>query len=480
MGMQWRRWKSAPLLFSFHVKKKSMAREVVLIFDIGKTNKKILLFDRELGILREQETVFDETRDDDGFACDDMDRLEQWVLETCNTYMNDAQYNVRGVNFATYGATLVYLDAGGERLTPVYNYLKPMPEGVVEPVYKDYGGKQEFCRKTASPALGMLNSGFQALWLKEKKPEVFSNVKTILHFPQYLSFMLTGKTTSEHTSIGCHTALWDFDQMTYHPWTRRLGNTLPEPVPVSTVHPSASTGSSIPVGIGIHDSSASLVPYFMHSDEAFVLVSTGTWCISMNPFNHAPLTAGQLEQDCLSYMSIQQQPVKSSRLFLGHIHDENVKYLSEAFQVDPVAYKQIEPEDGLLRRVRERTKTRRVFFREGVQADYTDRTVDLSMFDDFTEAYHQLVADLADLTAHAIGLVLEGKEKDRTKNLYITGGFSKNPIFVKLMAGHFPHKKVYTSEIANATSLGAALVIWNAVDPAFSAAIDLGLKQCEP
>ncbi len=69
----------------------------------------------------------------------------------------------------------------------------------------------------------MLNSGFQALWLKEKKPGVFGQVKTILHFPQYLSFLLSGRISSEHTSLGCHTGLWDFDHMAYHPWTRQLG-----------------------------------------------------------------------------------------------------------------------------------------------------------------------------------------------------------------------------------------------------------------
>jgi len=462
-----------------------MDREVVLIFDIGKTNKKILLFDRTLGIKEEKETVFEETVDDDGFACDDIERLEQWILETCGQYMDDPRYRVRGINFTTYGATLVYLDAAGNRLTPVYNYLKPMPEGVVEPIYREYGGQHEFCRKTASPALGMLNSGFQALWLKKTKPEFFEKVRTILHFPQYLSYLLTGEIASEHTSIGCHTALWDFDEMTYHPWTERLGNRLPEPGPVGRVNPSTVFDRTIPVGVGIHDSSSSLVPYFMSSDEEFVLASTGTWCISMNPFNHTPLTSDQLSQDCLAYLSIQQNPVKSSRLFLGHIHDENVKHLSEAFDVAADAYKNVSLDHDLIRKIRDRAAGKRIFFAESVPEETIDRSVDLSLFENFEETYHQLIADLTDLAARSIRLILDGEDctkngEDRTRNLYVTGGFSKNPIFVKLLAGKFPHKKVYTSEIANATSLGAALVIWKAVDPDFTPAIDLGLKQCEP
>lgn len=453
-----------------------MKTEVVLIFDIGKTNKKILLFDRQLKIHHEEERIFEEIPDDDGFKGDDIEKLEQWMLQACTKFLNDEHYLVRGINFATYGATLMYVDEQGKRLTPVYNYLKPMPEGVVESIYKDFGGKAEFCRNTASPVLGMLNSGFQALWLKEKKPGIFQQVKTILHFPQYLSFLLCGKASSEHTSIGCHTGLWDFDQMAYHPWTRRLGDTLPAPEPLETTYP-ALFDKTIPVGIGIHDSSSSLVPYFMNSKEEFILVSTGTWCISMNPFNAEPLTADQLEKDCLAFLSIQQKPVKSSRLFMGHIHDVNVKRLSDLFEKEKSAYKTIALDEGLILSLKQSSDGARVFFKEGVPEEYIDQSIRKESFDSFEEAYHQLIVDLVDLTVESIDLIIA--KEDHTKNIYISGGFSKNPIFVTLMSSRFPNKKVYTSEIANATSLGAALVLWKGIDDNFNPAIELGLKTLE-
>ena len=195
-----------------------MVTEVILVFDIGKTNKKALLFDRNLQVVLEEEDKFEETVDDDGFACDDIEKIEKWVLGSTRKYIDDPAFEVKAINFTTYGATLMYLDKDGKRLTPVYNYLKPLPEGVAEKVYDAYGGWEEFCRKTASPILGMLNSGINALWLKMHKPHVFEKAAHILHFPQYLSYLLTGRIASEHTSIGCHTAMWDFDQMCYHEW----------------------------------------------------------------------------------------------------------------------------------------------------------------------------------------------------------------------------------------------------------------------
>jgi hypothetical protein len=215
----------------------------------------------------------------------------------------------------------------------------------------------------------------------------------------------------------------------------------------------------------------------MNSDEEFILVSTGTWCISMNPFNPEPLTAAQLKKDCLAYMSIQQKPVKSSRLFLGHIHDVNVKRLNQLFGVDDSAYKQVALQEDTIRSLYRKSEGKRIFFKEGVPADYLDKTVEKAGFGSFDEAYHQLIIDLVDLTKESIDLIVENK--DHTKNMYISGGFSKNPLFLKLMASRFPDKKVYTSEVANATSLGAALVLWKGIDQEFSPSIDLGLKPVD-
>ena len=106
-----------------------------------------------------------------------------------------------------------------------------------------------------------------------------------------------------------------------------------------------------------------------------------------------------------------------------------------------------------------------------------DNSVLKETFESFEEAYHQLIIDLVDLTEESIDLIIA--KDDNSKNIYISGGFAKNPIFLKLMASRFPDKKVYTSEVANATSLGAALVLWKGIDDSFNPSIDLGLKHFE-
>jgi sugar (pentulose or hexulose) kinase len=454
-----------------------MKTDIILVFDIGKTNKKVILFNKELIIISEEENQFDEITDDDGFPCDDIDRIEEWILKTCETILMDENFRIIGINFTTYGATLMHTDESGLRMTPVYNYLKPMPEGIVEPLYNKYGGKDEFCKTTASPPLGMLNSGLQILWLKYSKERVFQEVRNILHFPQYLSSLLTGETCSEHTSIGCHTALWDFDNMKYHDWIGEEGIQLPDPISAETTYPAKKIQSKVPVGIGIHDSSASLVPYLKKSNKQFILVSTGTWCITMNPYNYSPLTREELSRDCLTFMSIQEKPVKSSRFFLGHIHDVNVQKICDYFKLPGDAYKAVLPDKSLLQSCINEGVGRQVFFSAGMPADYIDRDVDLARFASFEAAYHQFMFDLTNLAADSINLVIE--ENDATEDIYITGGFAHNPIFVILIATCFADRKVYTSEMANSTSLGAALAIWDTLGLDQEPPIDLGIKCIE-
>ncbi len=437
-----------------------MRKEVIAIFDIGKTNKKFLLFDAELNLVYKEEKRFEEIPDEDGFPSDDIQNIENWIKK-CITNTNESDsYRIMAINFTTYGATLMYIDKQGERLTPVYNYLKPIPEGVIDGFYYKYGGVEEFTRRTASPAMGMLNSGLQAIWLKRTKPEIFHRVKSVLHLPQYLSYVLTRQITSEYTSIGCHTGLWDFDNQRYHQWVHDEALPLPEPVSNSTVFKVKIDGQLVKVGIGIHDSSSSLVPYLKNSKRKFILISTGTWCIFMNPFNKEPLTTEQLRKDTLCYMSIREQPVKSSRLFLGHIHDANVKRLSDYFNVDADYYTTVKPNNNKIDSLFN-DQPGRIFFKHEMPEDYIDREADLSLFISFDEAYHQFMFDLVEVMMESLRLIIP--ENDETDTVYVSGGFSSNKIFVKLIAAHLPDKVVLTLDIDDATALGAAMVIHDIV-----------------
>ncbi|MFA9370173.1 MAG: FGGY-family carbohydrate kinase [Labilibaculum antarcticum] len=441
-----------------------MNTNVIAVFDIGKTNKKILLFDQVFNLVYQYEEKFSTTVDDDGFECDDIQLIKNWMVNTLSALVEEGKFDIQAINFSTYGASLAFLDKKGKLLAPIYNYLKEVNPEIQESLFQEYGGMDEFCRQTASPALGLLlNSGVQALWLKKEKKEIWDKVENTLHFPQYLSFVLTGKITSEPTSIGCHTFMWDFDKMQYHPWVKKEGVKLPKPVTNNMVYSALIKGKTIKTGVGIHDSSASLVPYLQNSKEEFILVSTGTWCISMNPFNDQPLTSNQLKNDCLCFLTPEKRQVKSSRLFMGHFHETLVFKLNDFFLTEADFYKEIPCNSDLVELVNQKFKDELYFFPEGIgNFDQAVDKLDFSVFKDFTEAYTRMVVELTQLCIFSIELIIP--QKDITKTIFISGGFSRNKIFVSLLSHYFTDKKVCTSEIDNASALGAALVVAANVD----------------
>ncbi len=448
-------------------------QSVIAIFDIGKTNKKLFLIDEQYRIVLEKTEQFAETPDEDGEPCEDLAKLTEWVLTSFQAVLNEKLYNIQAVNFSAYGASFIHLNTEGVPVTPLYNYLKPLSEVLKKQFYEDNGGEAAFSRKAASPVLGNLNSGMQIYRLKYEKPEVFDNIKYSLHLPQYLSFLLTKKCYSDITSIGCHTNLWDFDKNQYADWVgkegvfAKLSPIFPSDAVVE-VQPPASEGSiatqnPLKIGVGLHDSSAALIPYLSSFQEPFLLISTGTWCISMNPFNNSPLTDFELENDCLCYMTYEGKPVKSARLFAGFEHEQQTQRIAKHFNLPTNFYKTLQFDSHILGTLRGRNREiLRGFIAATVHTSSVFVQRDLDDLETVEEAYHQLILDLMAQQVASTRLVLD--EKTPVRRIFVDGGFSKNPIYMNLLASQFPEIEVFAASVAQATAIGAALAIdqhWN-------------------
>ena len=56
--------------------------KVWAVFDIGKSNKKLFLFDQNYQEVERFYTEMEEIEDEDGFPCDDLEAIENWVRES--------------------------------------------------------------------------------------------------------------------------------------------------------------------------------------------------------------------------------------------------------------------------------------------------------------------------------------------------------------------------------------------------------------
>ena len=85
----------------------------------------------------------------------------------------------------------------------------------------------------------------------------------------------------------------------------------------------------------------------------------------------------------------------------------------------------------------------------------------MSSFSTANEAYNQLIYDIISLQHASTSLIIAGSN---IKKIFVDGGFSKNTIYMNLLASAFPEIEIYAAAMAQATALGTAVAIhkyWN-------------------
>jgi len=432
-----------------------MKKKVTAVFDIGKTNKKFFLFDENYQEVHKEYIKFDEIVDEDNYPTEDLVTLQKWLKTVFNRILASEAYDIKAINFSTYGASFVHLDENGTPLTPLYNYTKHIDHAIIDGFFETYGPRETFLKTTGCSDLSLLNSGLQLYWLKHTKPEVYKNIKYALHLPQYLSYVFTGIPLSEYTSIGCHTALWNYETKDYHDWVyaENIHKILPPIVSTETSVNMNYNGKRIKIGVGIHDSSSALLPYVRSVKKHFVLVSTGTWSIAFNPFAEQAISNNVEDKEAINYMRINGKPVKATRLFLGNEYKIQVRKLDQYFGVSEDYHRSIKFDyDSYFEIIKD---FQHCFKWESISdPDMPPETT--IPFDKFEHAYHQLMTELVLLQLKSIKKVIG---KDKIKRLYVDGGFSDNDVYVKLLSHYFRDKKLRTTDSSLGSALGAAIAI---------------------
>jgi sugar (pentulose or hexulose) kinase len=432
-----------------------METNCTLIFDIGKTNQKYFVFDENQKVLDKGQTNIPTILDEDGHPSEDIREIVHWMKTNFDRLLNSDFFEIKNANISGHGATFVHLDYEGEFVTPVYDYHKPIEENTFDSFYQKYGPEAKFSTQTGSKNVEMLNSGKQIYWLKTKRPELFKKVKHSLHLPQYLSYAFTGKMFSEYSSIGCHTDLWDFEKQQYHRWVLEEGiiDLLP---PIARPNETVSidfAGKKINFGVGIHDSSAALLPYLIKSTTPFLLISTGTWCITFNPFaSDSVFDETEIINGVIAYMKIDGSIVKTSRLFLGQEHKIQVSKLICQFEKPEFYHRNLEFNNQIFNTIKEKGKHH--FRWEYLDTKNCPDREELN-FNSFEEAYHQLMIELLSLLEEKILILYDVPPK----KIFVDVGFSNNDVFLKLLKIKFPNQIIESKPEAYGSSLGAAILM---------------------
>ena len=106
----------------------------------------------------------------------------------------------------TWGVDFGLLDENGEMLQNPVHYRDTRTRGMLKESEK-YISNKELYLKTGNQLME-INTAFQLLALKEKKPELLRRAKRLLFMPDLLGYFLTGKQVSEY-SIASTSQLFD-------------------------------------------------------------------------------------------------------------------------------------------------------------------------------------------------------------------------------------------------------------------------------
>ena len=416
----------------------------VAVIDLGKTNAKLALVDlatlKELAVVKRPNTVLPGPP----WPHFDVDGIWDFLLGAMARFHQS--HGINAISITTHGACAALIGHDGNLAAPILDYEHDGPDATAA----DYNAIRPPFDETGAPRLPMgLNLGAQLHWQFAEDPELRGRTATVVTYPQYWGYRLTGAYACDVSSLGCHTDLWNphtgsFSELVYSldiaelmstpcKCTDPLGSLLPDIVEQTGLDPVT------PVYCGIHDSNASLLPHLLRQSAPFSVVSTGTWVIVMSVGGRQM----QLDpmRDTLINVNALGDPVPSARFMGGREYDTILEGQAAEYTPDdmigvartgPMLLPSIIPESGPFQNRRARW--------QGTEPKLgsLERTVAAGFY-------------LALMTAECLGLT------GHTGPIIIEGPFAGNPSFCAMLATA-TNCTVEASSGTTGTSEGAALI----------------------
>ena len=450
----------------------------IAVIDIGMTNKKVAVYDDRLRQADIRYHTF-QPKIRDGFETHDLEAMETWFIEQLAGLSK--VYPIKAIAVTTHGATVVCVGQDDKPALPCIYYTHEPGDDFHDRFYSRFGAPEELQAKTGTPNLKcLINPAKGIMFAQERYPEQFKRVAHILQYPQYWGCRFTGNIGAESTYMGCHGYLWDQRSHKLSTVAEGLGiaslmpgklNSSWDILGTITAELARKTGLStdVIVTMGIHDSNSSLLPHFAKKGEtAFVLNSTGTWCVCMNPVREYGFDPEELGKVVFFNISAFGTPVKTA-IFVGgqefeiwaktlmEIHRredlppyDEARYLSVLTEKKAFLLPELTPGSGQFPQSRARV------VEDGREYHYADICRGRQRPPSFTDyetgfALLRISLVMQSLTALERTGLLPGTE------VFTEGGFRKNEAYNALLSAALKDNRVFLTDIAEATALGAAM-----------------------
>ena len=418
----------------------------VFVFDVGKTHVKLLAIDPDSGEVIEALQTGNRAVDAAPYLHVDVEAIFAWMVEALGDLTE--RFAIEAIVPCAYGSTAALIDEDGLVL-PMMDYEAEPPVAIKDAYAEIAPPFREVCCPI-NP--GGLTLARQLFWQSRDFADSFQRARWILPAAQYWAWRLTSAVTSEVTSLGAQTQLWN--PRTNEPSTIAVsegwsGKLPPLKRAFETLGPLRPTlardlsqgASPPPVLVGIHDSNANYARYLAGGLERFTLISSGTWLITFD--SDLPLDRLDAGRDMVSNTDLEGRPVACTRFMGGREYAEIAG--PEGLKATP------SPEDAA------------VLIERGTMA--------LPSFSDSggpfpgTGGRGRIVgpapsgpnerAALASLYV-ALMIAVDLDLLESSGEVIVDGSFAGNPLFAGLLAALRPNQPIVVSDECDGTALGAA------------------------
>jgi sugar (pentulose or hexulose) kinase len=425
-----------------------------IVLDVGKTHAKLTLWAPD-GVLMARRSRPNSVIDAGEYRALDAAAVEVWAAAMLKEFA--LLGHVGTIVPVGHGAAAALIRNERLACSPV-DYEQPIPAAT----RVRYDAERDHFSQTGSPALPQgLNLGAQLFWLEQLTPSLARSDVTIVPWPQYWAWLLSGVAASEVTSLGCHTDLWRPAESrpsalsVARGWADRFAplRRADEVLGVLRREWVARTGlpADTQVLCGLHDSNAALLAargFAQIDDHEATVVSTGTWFVAMRSrsalADSQPLEVPEC-RDCLINVDAYGKLIPSARFMGGRELELLNAHAGQRLDHPPDQARLLDAVAEVVSAGSMALPTLVPGF--GPYPNAVHRWCREPTRPDTHRAASGLYAALAMDTALAL--------IDAREVLLVEGRFAEAEVFVRALAALRPNTAVYVSHAHNGVSYGA-------------------------
>lgn len=262
-------------------------RNYYLAVDIGASSGRHILGWLEEGVIRLEEVYRFENgmREENGHLCWDIDNIYRELLEGLRRCRSINKFP-KTMAIDTWAVDYVLLDGNGERIGSCYGYRDKRTDGMPEKLSGIISDKELYERSGIQKQ--SFNTIYQLMAGMEQEPRNMERAEHLLMLPDYLSFLLTGKYSSEYTNatstqlVSPYSRDWDFELIKSLGLKKSLFKEMSMPgekIGMLKAELSQELGFQTELIHAASHDTASAVMAVPALEKDFLYISSGTWSL---------------------------------------------------------------------------------------------------------------------------------------------------------------------------------------------------------